>query len=348
MKGIKILVFSFVIVILLLVCYGVCTENVGAGYVGYRYDRTVSVDDPNVIRGTSVIDEQLTGLVWVNPVTQEIIKYPTTILSLNWTALDEGDSKYDMSMQVGSKEGKTIVADVYVSVRASDVSKLIGSFGTKKFEKIVDDDVYGLVKGKLNVVVQNYSIYDVQSSRSEIQEETFSALAESLHNIYGIELIRFEIGTLTLPQDIQAEINQKTTAINAVELAKLERQKQDEVNQQIVDAQKAESERDLIRRQNEADAAAYEKQKAAEASVLVAESKVKAAEYELEVAKLEKAAEIEKQGAFTDAYFRDKELEVQRAAVEAINSKVQTIITDGDGGYAGLVGINEILKNIGK
>lgn len=333
--------------VIVMITYGVCTENVGAGYVGYKYDRTLSLDDDNVIPGTSVIDEQLTGLVWMNPITQDVIKYPTTILSLNWTSIDEGDHKEDMSMQIASQEGKTIIADVYVSVRAKDVGKLIGSFGTKSFDKIVDDDVYGLVKGKLNVVAQNYSVYDVQANRSKIQDDTFSSLSNSLNEIYGIELIRFEIGTLTLPVEIQNEINQKTSAINAVELAKLDRERQNEVNQQTLDSQRASSEKDLIKRQTEADAAAYEKQKQAEAAVVVAESNVRIAEYNLEVARLDKEAEIEKQGAFTDSYFRDKELDVKMAAVQAINSKVQTIITNGDDGYGGLVGIKEILEGIG-
>ena len=70
-------------------------------------------------------------------------------------------------------------------------------------------------------------------------------------------------------------------------------------------------------------------------------------EAEVEVAKLEKEAELEKQKSFTEQYFKDKTLDVQLKAVEAINSSVKTIITDGDGnGYAGLIGIKEILDSI--
>ena len=202
-----------------------------------------------------------------------------------------------------------------------------------------------LVCGAFSVITQNYSVYDIQSSRSAIQNETAEILSDTLLNTYGIELVRFEIGTLSLPQDIQAKIDEKTNAMNEVELAKLQREKQDETNQMIVDQQKAESEKELVRRQSEADAAAYEKEKAAEAELVVAENKVKVAEANVEVARLEKEAELEKQKSFTSEYFRDKELEVQLAAVEAINPSVKTIITDGSGeGYAGLVGIKEILE----
>lgn len=345
-KAVGSLIGLIILVVLLLIGYLFVTTSIGAGYVGYKYDRTIKNGDARAIPGTSVINEPLTGLVFVNPFTQEILKYPTTIVAKNWTAAGE-DGPTDMSMQVGSNEGKNIIADIYLSVRPLDLGKIISSFGTKKFDDIVDDDVYGLVKGKLSIVAQNYSIYDVQAKRSNIQEETFDLLKDTLAETYGIELIRFEIGTLNLPNDIQAKIDQKTEAINAVELAKLDRQKQDETNQKIVDQQKAESQKELIKRQQEADAAAYEKEKAAAAALAVAEADVKIAEQKVLEAELLRQAELEKQQAFTSEYFRDKELDVQKEAVKSINNSVKTIITDGSGsGLSGLLGIKEILNSL--
>ena len=348
-NAIKFGVLVIVLAVIALIVYNVVTVTIKAGYVGYRYDRTVELGDPRAIEGTSVIDEPLTGRVYINPFTQDILKYPTTMVAKNWTCLEEGDNKKDMSMQVGSQEGKNVDADVYVTVRPLDLGKIISSFGTKSFDNIVEDDVYGLVKGKLSIVTQAYSIYDIQSSRSEVQEKTFEILAANLADTYGIELVRFEIGTLKLPEDIQSKIDQKTEAINAVELAKLDREKQDEINQKIVDQQKAESEKELVRRQNEADAAAYEKEKASQAELLVAENNVKIAEQNVEVARLEKEAQLERQKGYTDQYFRDKELDVQMKAVESINSSVKTIITNSDGdGYAALAGLQSVLNSLGE
>ena len=229
------------------------------------------------------------------------------------------------------------------------IEKIIKSFGTKSFDAIVENDIYGLTKGKLSSVSQAYSVYDIQSSRVEIQSEVFKILSETLTDIYGVELVRLEIGTLILPTDIQEKIDQKTQAQNEVELAKLERERQNEVNQQIVDEQKAQSEKEQLQRQAEADAAAYEVTKAAEAQVAAQEAEVKIAELKVQQAKLEKEAELEKQKSFTDEYFRDKELDVQAEAVKAINSSVKTIITSGDGeGYSGLVGVKEVLDSIDK
>lgn len=321
-------------------------ETIPAGYVGYVYDRNAGGD--NVIEGTSVINVERTGRIRVNPVTQDVLTYPTTIISKNWTGLAEGDNKVDMSMQIASSEGKNVDADIYISVRPTDIAKIIKSFGTKSFDSIVDNDIYGLTKGKLSTVTQEYSVYDLQASRSEIQQKVFEMLAQTLDEVYGVELVRFEIGTLVLPGDIQQKIDQKTQAQNEVELAKLERQKQDEVNQQIVDEQKAQSEKELLERQAAADAAAYEKTAAAAADLATQEAQVKIAELKVEQARLEKEAELEKQKSFTSEYFRDKELDIQMEAVQAINPSVETIITSGDGeGYGALVGLDKILDTIG-
>jgi regulator of protease activity HflC (stomatin/prohibitin superfamily) len=349
MKGfVAVLVTAVIVTLAIIVGYGVTHETIPAGYVGYVYDRTAKPED-NVIEGTSVINQERTGRIKINPITQEVLTYPTTIVSKNWTSLAEGDNKVDMSMQMATKEGKNIDADVYISVRPIDIGKIIKSFGTKNFDTIVDNDIYGLAKGKMSSVTQAYSVYDVQSSRTEIQQEVFSILSANLEDIYGVELVRFELGTLNLPQDIQAKIDQKTEAQNEVELARLEREKQDEVNQQIVDAQKAQSEKELLQRQTEADAKAYEITKEAEARLAAQQAEVDIAKLQVEQARLEKEAELEAQEAFTENYFRDKQLDIQMEAVKAINSSVKTIITSGEGeGYGALFGIKEILNGVGE
>ena len=336
-------IFAVAAAVLLAICsiviFVLTHETIPAGYVGYIYDRTANEED-GVLEGTSVLDAERTGRIRINPMTQTVLTYPTTIISKNWTSLSEGDNRVDMSMQIASNEGKNIDADVYISVRPVDIAKIIRTFGTKSFDSILDNDIYGLVKGKLSSVSQNYSIYDIQASRTEIQSSAFEILAKILDDTYGVELTRLEFGTLVLPADIQAKIDQKTQAQNEVEMAKLARQKQDEVNQQIVDQQKAESEKELLNRQAKADAAAYEKKVAAEAELA-------AAQMELERAKLEKEAELEKQKAYTEAYFRDKALDVEMAAVKAINPNVETIITSGNGeGYGALVGLDRVLGTL--
>lgn len=333
--------------ICLLVGYLVTHETIPAGYVGYVYDRNVKGGD-NVIEGTSVINVARTGRIRINPITQEVLRYPTTIVAKNWTSADEGDNKgEDWSMQIGAKEGKNIDADIYISVRPTDIAKIIKSFGTKPFDSIVNDDIYGLTKGKLSIVSQKYSVYDVQASRSQIQKEAFDILSEELEETYGVTLVRLEIGTLRLPSDIQDKIDQKTNAQNQVELAKLERQKQDEINQQVVDQQKAQSEKEKLERQAKADASAYEKEAAAKAELAAQEAKLKTAELKVQQAKLEKEAELEKQKSYTEQYFRDKELDNERAAVDAINSNVEIIVTDGkDGGLGSLVGLGRVLESL--
>jgi len=88
-----------------LIVYASTHETIPAGYVGYVYDRNASAGD-DVIEGTSVINKERTGRISINPITQDVLTYPTTIVSKNWTGLAEGDNRVDMSMQIASQEGK--------------------------------------------------------------------------------------------------------------------------------------------------------------------------------------------------------------------------------------------------
>lgn len=363
-KFVTALVCMLVIVLGVIIIYAATHETIPAGFVGYVYDRTANAED-NVIEGTSVLDEEKTGRIRINPVTQDVLMYPTTIVSKNWTSLAEGDNKVDMSMQIASREGKNIDADIYISVRPVDIGKIIKSFGTKSFDSIVDNDIYGLCKGKLSGVTQAYSVYDIQSSRTEIQQQVFDILFDTLRDVYGVELVRLELGTLNLPEDIQSKIDQKTEAQNEVELARLEREKQDEVNQQIVDAQKAQSEKEMLQRQTKADAEAYEVAKQAQAQIdaqkaqaevarikreeaeAAQKSQVEIARMKVEEAQLKKEAELENQKTLTEAYFKDRELDIQESAVKAVNGSLKTIVTTPGGeGFSAIYGLKEVLESM--
>ena len=364
MKKFLTALFCMVVIIVgIIIIYAATHETIPAGYVGYVYDRTAGADD-NVIEGTSVLDEERTGRIRVNPVTQDVLRYPTTIVSKNWTCLEEGDNRTDMSMQIASKEGKNVDADIYISVRPVDIGRIIKAFGTKSFDSIVDNDIYGLCKGKLSSVTQAYSIYDIQASRTEIQQKVFDILYDTLNDVYGVELVRLELGTLNLPEDIQTKIDQKTEAQNEVELARLDRERQDEINQKIVDEQKAKSERETIQRKAEADAKAYEVEKQAQAQIEAQKSaaevariqreekeaeqqtQVEIARMKVEQAQLEREAELESQKTLTEAYFRDRELDIQESAARAINGSLKTIVTSPGGeGFAAIYGLKEVLES---
>lgn len=363
-KFIAVVVAAVLLTLAIIVGYNVTHETIPAGYVGYVYDRTAGGGD-NVIEGTSVIDEARTGRIKINPITQTVVTHPSVVQSRNWTGIDEGDNKVDMSMQIASKEGVSIDTDVYISVVPSDVRKLIQLFGTKQFDDIFDNDVYGLTKGKLNSVSNKYSAYDIQAQRAAVQKEAFDILSEALAEMYDIQLVRFELGTLRLPDDIQEKINQKTTALNEVEIAKLEREKQSEINQQVVDQQKAQSEKEMLQRQTKADAEAYEIAKQAQAQIeaqkaqaevarikreeaeAAQKSQVEIARMKVEEAELKKEAELESQKTLTEAYFKDRELDIQQSAVKAVNGSLKTIVTTPGGeGFSAIYGLKEVLESM--
>lgn len=358
-KGIIGLIALGVLLLLSMIGFFLITENVTPGYVGYIYDRTLDPENPEnndvpVLEGTSVINQPRYGLVWINPFTQELYVAPTTIISRNWTKNKQEGSPTDQSIKAGTIEGKNVDVDIYLSVQPKDVGKIIKNWGVKRrFEDIVDEELYGVVKGEVKKVSRKISVYDFQAKVAEMQKEIFENLAEVLDTKYGISLVRFEFGNVDPPEEIVAEINKKTEAINKVELAELDAKRQAEINKKNVAQQQAESEKELIKRQAEADAAAYERKMAADAEAYEverkAEARKKAAQDLFEAAVLEKEAELEKQKAYTDAYFRNLQMQVQLEAVRNINDKVKIIVTDESGaGIGSIPGIKAILDELTK
>lgn len=331
------LVSIIVVSLLGLFGYMITHTNIKAGFVGYVYDRTLKPDDSRVIQGTSVIDKAVTGRIGINPLTQEVYTYPTTVVSRSWTK--DGELKdQDQAFIVGTKEGQNVVVDIYMSVQPQDVGKIIKIWGGQDFETIVDRELYGLAKGKASIITQNYSVYNFQASKSTMQKEIFDSLSTDLKEKYGILLVRLEMGNTVLPADIQTKINEKASAINAVELTKLEKERQDVENEKIVALQKAESQKELIQKQMSADANSYEITKKAEAN----ES---AAKMELETAKLKKQAELELQQTYTDSYLKNREISLKYEAIKALNERLTVVIDNGDGtGLSSIPVINEIIK----
>ena len=347
-KAIIGIIVGFILVICSLIGYNMVPENVRPGYVGYVYDRNLSPNSDDAIPGTAVHKTPQYGLVWINPFTQEIYKYPTTIISRSWTKLPTEGSPKDDSFPVGTLEGKNVITDTYLSVQPANVGQIIKSYGGRDFEDIVDRELFGLMKGVVQQVTQDYSIYDFQAKKSEITDKVTTKLKDMLLTSYGITLIRFQFGAVELPGEILTQIEAKTTAINAVELAKLDRQKQDELNKRVVDEQKANSEKDVLKRESEADATSYETQKAADAAAYKlqkdADARKLAATANLDSARLEKSAELEKQQAYTTQYLDNKKLDVLQSAVEKLNPELKIVVTDSSGsGLNAIPGMQMIL-----
>lgn len=369
-KGILGLVIAGAVLLLALIGFFMITENIEPGFVGYVYDRTIDPDSPEdnvvpVLQGTSVIDKPRYGLVFLNPFTQEMYISPTTVVSRSWTRTTQEGSNQDDSIAAGTIESKNVPVDIYLSVQPSDVGKIIKNWGVdRSFESIVDDELYGVMKGEVKKVTRKVSVYNFQAKVEEMQKEIFENLDKVLQTRYGIKLVRFEFGNVHIPRDILEEIEKKTKAINEVELAELDAQRQAEVNEKEVARQEAESKQELIKRKAETDAAAYEKERYAKAKALAREQEADAEAYairkkaqaqkdaakdKLEAAKLEKEAELQRQMAFTDKYFADRELDLQTDAVKSINDKLEIIVApEGGNGIGSIPGTLSILDKINK
>ena len=119
-------------------------------------------------------------------------------------------------------------------------------------------------------------------------------------------------------------------------------EKQTVANQQDIDKQAADAQKNLVTKQKEADGNAYQVEVAAKA-------KLTAAQADLDAAKLNKQAELEKQQTFTPMYLANKKLDIQQAVAEKITAATKIIVTDSKGsGLEALPGIKAIIDEINK
>src|SRR5207342_3421951 len=97
------LIFAVVLIIGALAAMSSCTARVDAGHVGIRVKMAGSnrgVDDMPVV----------TGWVFFNPLTEQLIMFPTSVQNIVWTKDAHEGNPHDESITFSSQEGVNINA----------------------------------------------------------------------------------------------------------------------------------------------------------------------------------------------------------------------------------------------
>src|SRR3954463_9071009 len=105
---IKRLIIAVALILGALVVTSSCTARVDAGHVGIRVKLAGSsrgVDDIPVV----------TGWVFYNPLTEQLIMFPTSVQNVVWTRDAHEGNSHDESITFSSAEGVNINADVGLS-----------------------------------------------------------------------------------------------------------------------------------------------------------------------------------------------------------------------------------------
>lgn len=270
-----------VLAVIVLSIFGCATiDRIGVGHVG------VKVKLAGSDRG--VQDMQIkTGWVWYNPLTEQIIEFPTRIENITWTkdpheGLQKGEKPnptVDESITFSSKEGVNVNADIGFSfhIRPDQAPKLYARFRQNDMHELAYGYMRNVVRDAFNEVASTMAIQDIYGpGKSQMLAEVLERCRKKLGED-GIEVDQLTInGSLRLPQNVADAINNAMAATqNAIQSENKVRQVKAEAEQAIAQAHGA-AEAARQKAQGEADALIITTKAEAETRVTKAQSQAKA------------------------------------------------------------------------
>ncbi|HEY8040217.1 MAG TPA: prohibitin family protein [Polyangiaceae bacterium] len=227
--------FAVVAVIAVGILYVGCstTTRVDAGHVGIRVKLAGSdrgVQDMPVV----------TGWVFYNPLTEQIILFPTSVQNVVWTQSAHEGKSFDESITFSSSEGVNVNADIGLSfhIEASLAPKLYGRFRLNDLEKLSDGYMHNTVREAFNDVASKLAVQDIYGAG---KSKMLAEVTQKCRDVFGKDGIIIDQltinGTLRLPQNVSDAINRAMEATqNAIQSRNRVAQVEAEATQAITQA----------------------------------------------------------------------------------------------------------------
>jgi regulator of protease activity HflC (stomatin/prohibitin superfamily) len=250
-------------VVVLTVVYLGCatTTRVDAGHVGIRVKLAGSdrgIQDMPVV----------TGWVLFNPLTEQIVLFPTSVQNVVWTQSQHEGKPFDESITFSSSEGVNVNSDIGLSfhIEPALAPKLYGRFRLNDLEKLSDGYMRNTVREAFNDVGSKLPVQEIYGAG---KSKMLAAVTGKCHDVFGKDGIVIDQltinGALRLPTNVMDAINRAMEATQkAIESKNRVAQVEAEAQQAITQAhgaaeaarQKAQGEADalLIRARAEAQA----------------------------------------------------------------------------------------------
>jgi regulator of protease activity HflC (stomatin/prohibitin superfamily) len=237
------------------------TTRVDAGHVGIRVKLAGSdrgVQDMPVV----------TGWVFFNPLTEQIVLFPTSVQNIVWTQSTTEGRAIDESITFSSNEGVNISADIGLSfhIEPSLAPRLYGRFRLNDLAVLADGYMRNTVREAFNDVASKLPVQDIYGSGKSRMLNDVASKCRDVFGKDGIVIDQLTInGALRLPANVMEAINRAMEATqNAIQSRNRVAQVEAEATQAITQAhgqaeaarQKAQGDADalLIRARSEAQA----------------------------------------------------------------------------------------------
>src|ERR1700689_4040863 len=153
------------------------TTRVDAGHVGIRV-KLAGVD--RGIQDMPVV----TGWVVYNPLTEQIVLFPTSVQNVVWTQSAHEGKPFDESITFSSEEGVNVNADIGLSfhIEPGLAPKLYGRFRLNDLDKLSDGYMHNTVREAFNDVGSKLPVQDVYGSG---KSKMLAEVTQKCRDVFG-------------------------------------------------------------------------------------------------------------------------------------------------------------------
>jgi regulator of protease activity HflC (stomatin/prohibitin superfamily) len=265
MSGLRSLGLAALAVLALTVGSCATTKRIEAGHVGIRVKlagNSRGVQDMPVV----------TGWVFYNPITEQIVEFPTSVQNVVWTASKNEGRAHDESITFSSNEGVNVNADIGLSFHIDPqlAPHLYLRFREQNLERLSDGYVRNAVREGFNDVASRLPVQEIYGSgKAKLVNDVSEKLRGKLGGD-GFIIDQLTInGALRLPENVAQAINRAMEATqNAISAENRVRQVKAEAEQNVAQAL-GEAEASRTRARGEADAALIRARAEAKANQII-------------------------------------------------------------------------------
>ncbi|MDC0747353.1 prohibitin family protein [Polyangium mundeleinium] len=235
---------------ILAIALSSCVTRVDAGHVGIKVK--LAGDERGVDKSPTV-----QGWVFFNPLTEQIILFPTSVQNIVWTKDPHESNARDSSITFSSQEGVNINADVGLSfhIEPSLAPKLYGRFRKSDLMDLANGYVRNAMRESFNMQASQMPVQEIYGAgKGKLVENVAQRMQEQLGKD-GFVIDQLTInGALRLPENVANAINRAMEATQqAIQAENRVRQVRAEAEQAVTQAE-GQAKAARARAQGEADA----------------------------------------------------------------------------------------------
>jgi len=252
---------ALALLVVTIILFSSCMARIDAAHVGIRVKLAGSsrgVDDIPVV----------TGWVFYNPLTEQLIEFPTSVQNVVWTKDPHEANPRDESITFSSQEGVNINADIGMSfhIEPNMAPHLYLRFKKPNLLELADGYIRNAMRESFNVVASQMPVQEIYGSgKGKLIADSTKKLGDQLSKD-GIMIDQLTInGALRLPENVATAINR------AMEATQLAIQAENRVRQV-----KAEAEQAVTQAEGEASAARARARGEADSRLITSKAEAKA------------------------------------------------------------------------